>query len=77
MLLSLTMISNFNCRLFWWSIWMLWSRMSSWISCLYCNLLSAQLWSRLLSGCCPNNDGGAVNVFQSNLKGIFVDDCSI
>ena len=24
----------------------------------------------------PNNGGGAVNVFQSNLKGIFVDDCS-
>ena len=50
--------------------------MSSWISCLYCSLLSAQLWSRLLSGCCPNNGGGAVNVFQSSLKGIFVDDCS-
>ena len=56
---------------------MLWSRMSSWMSCLYCSLLSAQLWSRLLSGCCPkNNSGDAVNVFQSNLKGIFVDDCS-
>ena len=50
--------------------------MSSWMSCLYCSLLSAQLWSRLLSGCCPNNGGGAVNVFQSSLKGIFVDDCS-
>ena len=50
--------------------------MSSWISCLYCNLSSALLWSRLLFGCCPNNGGGAVNVFQSNLKGIFVDDCS-
>ena len=50
--------------------------MSSWISCLYCNLLSAQLCSRLLSGCCPNNGGGAVNIFQSNLRGIFVDDCS-
>ena len=72
MLLSLTVISNFNCRLFCWIIWMLWSGMSSWMSCL----LSAQLWSRLLSGCCPNNGGGAVNVFQSNLKGIFVDDCS-
>ena len=24
----------------------------------------------------PNNGGGAVNVFQSNLKGIFIDDCS-
>ena len=50
--------------------------MSSWMSCLFCSLLSAQLWSRLLSGCCPNNGGGAVNVFQSSLKGIFVDDCS-
>ena len=50
--------------------------MSSWMSCLYCSLWSAQLWSRLLSGCCPNNGGGAVNVFQSNLKGMFVDDCS-
>ena len=50
--------------------------MSSWMSCRYCSLLSAQLWSRLLSGCCPNNGGGAVNVFQSSLKGIFVDDCS-
>ena len=50
--------------------------MSSWMSCLYCSLWSAQLWSRLLSGCFPNNGGGAVNVFQSNLKGIFVDDCS-
>ena len=50
--------------------------MSSWMSCLYCSLWSAQLWSRLISGCCPNNGGGAVNVFQSNLKGIFVDDCS-
>ena len=44
--------------------------MSSWMSCLYCSLLSAQLWSRLLSGCCPNNGGGALNVFQSS------DDCS-
>ena len=76
MLFSLTVISNFNCRLFCWSIWMLWSRMSSWMSCLYCSLWSAQLWSRLLSGCCPNIGGVAVNVFQSNLKGIFVDDCS-
>ena len=50
--------------------------MSSWMSCLYCSLFSAQLWSRLLSRCCPNNGGGAVNVFQSSLKGIFVDDCS-
>ena len=50
--------------------------MSSWMSCRYCSLLSAQLWSRLLSGCCPNNGGGAVNVFQSSLKGIVVDDCS-
>ena len=55
---------------------MLWSRMSSWTSCLNCSLLSAQLCSRLLSGCCPNNGGGAVNVFQSKIKGIFVDDCS-
>ena len=55
---------------------MLWSRMSSWMSCLYCSLWIAQLWSRLLSGCCPNNGGGAVNVFQSNLKGIFDDDFS-
>ena len=46
------------------------------MSCLYCSLFSAQLWSRLLSGCCPNNGGGAVNVFQSILKGIFIDDCS-
>ena len=46
------------------------------MSCLYCSLFSAQLWSRLLSRCCPNNGGGAVNVFQSSLKGIFVDDCS-
>ena len=46
------------------------------MSCRYCNLLSAQLWRRLLSRCCPNNGGGAVNVFQSSLKGIFVDDCS-
>ena len=46
------------------------------MSCLYCSLFSAQLWSRLLSGCCPNNGGGAVTVFQSSLKGIFVDDCS-
>ena len=46
------------------------------MSCLYCSLFSAQLWSRLLSGCCQNNGGGAVNVFQSSLKGIFVDDCS-
>ena len=23
-----------------------------------------------------NNGGGAVNVFQSSLKGIFIDDCS-
>ena len=76
MLLSLIVISKFNCRLVCWSIWMLCSRMSSWMSCLYCSLLSAQLWSRLLSGCCPNNGGGAVNVFQSNLKGIFDDDCS-
>ena len=38
--------------------------------------ISAQLWSRLLSESCPNNGGDAVNVFQSNLKGIFVDDCS-
>ena len=44
------------------------------MSCRYCNLLSAQLWRRLLSRCCPNNGGGAVNVFQSSLKGIFVDD---
>ena len=29
---------------------------------------------RVLSN--PNNGAGAVNVFQSNLKGIFVDDCS-
>ena len=50
--------------------------MSSWMSCRYCSLWSAQLWSRLLSGCCSNNVGDAVNVFQSNLKGIFVDDCS-
>ena len=50
--------------------------MFSWMSCLFCSLWSAQLWSQLLSGCCPNNGGGAVNVFQSNLKGIFVDDCS-
>ena len=46
------------------------------MSCLYCSLFSAQLWSRLLSRCCPNNGGGAVNVFQSSPKGIFVDDCS-
>ena len=46
------------------------------MSCRYCNLLSAQLWRRLLSRYCPNNGGGAVNVFQSSLKGIFVDDCS-
>ena len=46
------------------------------MSCRYCNLLSAQLWRRLLSRCCPNNGGGAVNVFQSSLKGIFIDDCS-
>ena len=46
------------------------------MSCRYCNLLSAQLRRRLLSRCCPNNGGGAVNVFQSSLKGIFVDDCS-
>ena len=46
------------------------------MSCLYFSLWSAQLWSRLLSGCCPNNGGGAVNVFLSNLKGIFDDDCS-
>ena len=45
------------------------------MSCRYCNLLSAQLWRRLLSRCCLNG-GGAVNVFQSSLKGIFVDDCS-
>ena len=76
MLFNLTVISNFDCRLFCWSIWMLWARMSSWMSCLYCSLFSAQLWSRLLSRCCPNNGGGAVNVFQSSLKGIFVDDCS-
>ena len=50
--------------------------MSSWMSCRYCSLLSAQLWSRLLSGCCPNSGGGTVNVFQSSLKGIVVDDCS-
>ena len=24
----------------------------------------------------PNSGGGAVNVFQSSLKGIFIDDCS-
>ena len=46
------------------------------MSCLYCSLFSAQLWSRLLSRCCPNNGGGAVNIFQSSLKGLFVDDCS-
>ena len=46
------------------------------MSCRYCSLLSAQLWRRLLSRCWPNNGGGAVNVFQSSLKGIFVDDCS-
>ena len=50
--------------------------MSSWMSCLYWSLLSAQLWSWFFSGCCPNNGGGAVNVFQSNLKGTFVDGCS-
>ena len=76
MLFNLTVISNFNCKLFCWSICILCSRMSSWMSCRYCSLLSAQLWSRLLSGCCPNNGGGAVNVFQSSLKGIVVDDCS-
>ena len=75
-LLSLTVVSNFNWRLFCWSIWMLCSRISSWISCLYRNLLSAQLWSRLLSWCCPNSEGGAAKVFQSNRKGIFDDDCS-
>ena len=75
-LLSLIVISNFNWRLFCWSIWILCSRLSSWISCLYCSLLSAQVWSRLLSCCCPNNGGGATNVFQSSRKGIFVDDCS-
>ena len=46
------------------------------VDILSISLLSAQLWSRLLSCCCPNNGGGAVNVFQSNLKGVFVDDCS-
>ena len=46
------------------------------MSCRYCSLLRAQLWRRLFSKCCPNNGGGAVNVFQSSLKGIFVDDCS-
>ena len=45
------------------------------LSILY-NLLSAQLWSRFLSGCCPNNGGRATNVFQSNRKGVFDDDCS-
>ena len=34
------------------------------------------MWSRLLSVCCRNNGGGAVNVFQSKLKGVFVYDCS-
>ena len=55
---------------------MLCSRISSWISCLYCNLLSAQLCSRLLSWCCPNSGGVASKVFQSNRKGIFDGDCS-
>ena len=69
MLFNLTVISNFNCTI-------LLEYLDVMISCLYCSLFSAQLWSRLLSGCCPNNGGGAVNVFQSSLKGIFVDDCS-
>ena len=32
--------------------------------------------SRWLSLCCPNNGGGATNVFQSNLRAIFVG-CSL
>ena len=75
-LLSLTVISNFNWKLFCWSIWMLCNWLSLWISCLYCNLFSAQLWSRLLSWGCPNSGGGATKLFQSNRKGVFVDDCS-
>ena len=45
--------------------------------CLYCNLLSVQQWSRLLSWCCPNNGGGAAKIFQSNRKGMFDDYCSL
>ena len=73
-LLNLTVISNFNLRLLCWSIWMLCSRISLWISCRYCSVFSAQLWCLLLSWCCPNGGGGATNVFQSNRRGVFVDD---
>ena len=42
------------------------------VSCVYCNKISAQLCSLLLSRCCPNREGDAKIVIQSKRKGKFV-----
>ena len=68
-LLNFTVVSNLSVRLSCVRICMLCSCMSLWMSCLYCNLLSAQLCSLLLSRCWPNNGGAATNVFWSNRRG--------
>ena len=64
--LRFTAISNFSVKLSCVIICILWSWISLWMTCRYCNLFSAQMCNLLLSWCCPNNGGVATNVFQSN-----------
>ena len=58
-------------------ICMLCSFLFLWISCRYCNLLSAQLCSLFLSSYWPNNGRGATNVLQSDRRGILLVKCSL
>ena len=58
-------------------ICILWPWISFWMTCRYSNLFSAQLCKLWLSRCCPNNGGGATNVFYTNRSCMLVFEFSL
>ena len=71
-LFNFSVISNLSVKVFCVRIFMLCYCISLWMSCLYCNLMNAQLCNPWLSRGCPNKGESATNVLQSNRRGILL-----